>query len=134
MTEGSTLKPLSLLARAVSENPDTEGLLLLVDIENNQKLSFVGWDTIENLVAEHVPDENWSGAYNVVSVPAIELRQKLLSKTTDGGSVDAAAHYLNSIDVIRDEHGVPVSEPRHPDLASGKPWPILPPGPYATGD
>lgn len=125
-------KPLSLLARAVSENPDTEGLLLLVDIENNQKLSFVGWDTIENLVAEHVPDENWSGAYNVVSVPAIELRQKLLAKTTDGGSVDAAAHYLNSIDVIRDGHGVPVSEPRHPDLASGKPWPIMTPDTYAA--
>ena len=28
-------------------------------------------------------------------------------------------------DGIRDRYGAPDSEPRHPDLASGKPWPII---------
>ena len=90
-----------------------------------QKQSLLSWRTIENTVTEHVPVENWSGAYNVVPVPATELRQKLLMMTTDGGLEDAAARYLSAIDALRDEHGVPLSEPRHPDLMSGKPWPIM---------
>jgi hypothetical protein len=31
------------------------------------------------------------------------------------------------IDRVRDENGALEDEPRHPDLASGKPWPILVP-------
>jgi hypothetical protein len=38
---------------------------------------------------------------------------------------------LREIDRIRDENGAPENEPRHPDLASGKPWPILVPDPDA---
>jgi hypothetical protein len=45
--------------------------------------------------------------------------------TTDGGTSDIAAPWLNQIDEIRDEYGLPEGEPRHPDLASGRPWPIL---------
>jgi hypothetical protein len=49
--------------------------------------------------------------------------------TTDGGPTDVAARCLNQIDKIRDEYGAPDSEPRHPDLASGKRWPIMMPDP-----
>jgi hypothetical protein len=51
--------------------------------------------------------------------------------TTDGGRHDAAARVLREIDRVRDENGAPEEEPRHPDLASGKPWPILVPDPDA---
>lgn len=134
LKDGVTSQSLALLARAISESPDTEGLLLLIDIENRQKHTILGWRTIESVVTEHVPVENWTGAYNVVPVPAIELRKKLLAMTTDGGPTDAAARCLRNIDTIRDEHGLPVSEPRHPDLASGKAWPIMAPDPNATAD
>jgi hypothetical protein len=60
-------------------------------------------------------------------VPVGGLRQRLFALTTDGGPVDAAARWLRQIDAIRDEHGMPEIEPRHPDLASGKPWPIMQP-------
>jgi hypothetical protein len=133
LKDGATSKHLSLLARAVCETPDTEGLLLLIDIENKQKVSMVGWHTIEQVVAEHVPVENWNGAHNVVPVAAGELRQKLFAKTTDGGATDAAARCLTAIDTIRDEYGIPLSERRHPDLASSKPWPIMMPEPDAPG-
>ena len=132
LKDGTTSKHLALLARAVSECLDAEGLLLLVDLENQQKLSMLGWHSIEQVVTQHVPIENRSGWYNIVSVPAIELRQRLLAKTTDGGASDAAARCLSVIDVLRDKHGIPLSEPRHPDLASGKPWPIMRPDPGAT--
>ena len=72
-----------------------------------------------------MPAEDWKGAYNVVPIPAVELRRKLLAMTTDGGPSDAAARCLNGIDRIRDDYGAPETEPRHPDLKSGKPWPIM---------
>ena len=64
----------------------------------------------------------------MLPVAATELRRKLLALTTDGGQADAAARVLREIDRLRDEFGAPEDEPRHPDLASGKPWPILSPG------
>lgn len=51
--------------------------------------------------------------------------------TADGGPRDSAARVLRKIDRVRDESGAPEGEPRHPDLASGKPWPILVPDPDA---
>jgi hypothetical protein len=114
-----------LLARAVAECPDANGLLLLVGFQKDPTRSLVSWRSIEKVVTEQVPAENWEGAYNVVPLPVVELRQKLLAMTTDGGRQDAAAQCLNAIDKLRDEHGAPITEPRHPDLKSGKPWPIL---------
>jgi len=64
-----------------------------------------------------------------VPVPAIDLRRKLLALTKTSG--DAAARCLNAIDKIRDEYGGLEREPRHPDLMSGLPWPILTPDPDA---
>jgi hypothetical protein len=129
LRDGATTPGLALLAQAVAEDPDADGLLLLIRLEIQHKRSFMSWQTIENVVTEHVPSENWKGAYNVVPVPAIKLRRNLLAMTKDGGPTDAAARCLNQIDKIRDEYGTPDSEPRHPDLASGKPWPIMMPDP-----
>ena len=124
---GTNSPGLALLARAITENPNTDGLLLLMQFEIEHKRAFVSCRTIEHVVTEHVPSENWQGAYSVVAVPAVDLRRKLLAMTTDGGPTDVAARYLNQIDKVRDEYGIPESEPRHPDLASGKPWPIMTP-------
>lgn len=129
LKNGATTPGLALLAEAVAECPDADGLLLLIKIEIEPKRSFISWHTIVKVVTEHVPSENWESPYNIVSVPAVELRRKLLAMTTDGGPTDTAASCLNKIDKIRDDYGTPDSEPRHPDLASGKPWPIMKPDP-----
>ena len=115
----------ALLAEAVTEDPDAEGLLLLIQFEIKHERAFASWLTIESVVTKYIPAENWKGAYDVHAVPAAELRQKLLAMTTDGGPSDAAARCLNKMDKIRDDYGRPESEPRHPDLASGKAWPII---------
>jgi hypothetical protein len=127
LKDGPTSPRRALLAQAVAETPDTDGLLALIDFEIKQKRSFMAWRTIQNAVTVHVPSENWKGAYNVVPVPAVQLRKKLLAMTTNGGVDDPAARCLNLIDKIRDDFGAPETEPRHPDLASGKPWPIMTP-------
>lgn len=131
LKDGPTTHGLTILAHAVAENPDEDGLLLLVRFEKELKRSFVGWKTVEQVVTEHVPAEDWEGAYSIVPVPAGALRQKLFALTTDGSPTDAAARWLRQIDGYRDEHGMPEAEPRHPDLASGKPWPVMQPDPDA---
>ncbi|MBL6653365.1 MAG: hypothetical protein ISP49_17340, partial [Reyranella sp.] len=118
---------LALLADAVAEDPDTEGLLLLVGFRGTH----ISMHTIEQVVTAQIPDEDWKGSYNIVPISAVELRRKLLAMTTDGGPADAAARCLNEIDKIRDRYGAPESEPRHPDLASGKKWPTMTPDPDA---
>lgn len=127
LKDGAKAPVLALLGQAVAQVPDADGLLLLINIETEQKHSFISWSMIEKIVTESRPSEDWNGAHEVVPIPAVELRRKLVAMTTDGGSTDVAARWLNLIDKIRDEYGAPDSEPRHPDLTSGKPWPIMMP-------
>lgn len=127
LKDGAKTAGLELLAYAVAESPDVDGLVLLIRLEIENNRSFLSRGTIDGLVTAHLPVEGLRGAYNVAPIPAIELRQKLLAMTTDGGSTDVAARCLRHIDELRDEHGMPDSEPRHPDLTSGRPWPIFVP-------
>ena len=131
LKDGPITKQLALLASAVAEDPSSDGVLMLIDSEMKTGRSFMTWQSIQSAITEHVPAENWEGAYNVVPVPAVELRRKLLEMTGSGGKGDPAARCLNLIDKLRDEYGAPESEPRHPDLASGRTWPILTPDPDA---
>ena len=118
-------KQLALLASAVAEDPGTDGVLMLLDFERRAERTFLTQQSIKSAVTEYVPADDWQGAYNIVPVPAIELRRKLLALTNSGDKDDYAARYLNLIDELRDAYGAPESELRHPDLESGRPWPIL---------
>ena len=113
------------LARAVAANPDVDGFWILMDLEKETSQRFIPDQTIARLVSKRIADQQWAGAYSIVQVPAVELRRKLLALVSDGGPNDAAARYLTQIDVIRDESGAPMAEPRHPDLDTGKPWPLV---------
>jgi hypothetical protein len=53
--------------------------------------------------------------YSIVPVAAESLR-RLLALATDGGP-GSLGRELTAIDVVRDEHGRSMDEPRHPDLA-----------------
>jgi len=129
LKHGVTSSGCELLAQAIAETPDSDGIMLLIEIEVEHKRTFLSWHSVEKVVTEHRPSENWKGAYNVVPIHAGELRRKLLAMMKDGALADAPERYLTMIDKIRDEYGTPDSEPRHPDLASGKPWPIMAPDP-----
>jgi hypothetical protein len=59
-------------------------------------------------------------------IPSPELRQKLFALLPDGGALlELAVAYLNAIDDIREHYGEAESEPRHPDITAGRPWPII---------
>ena len=134
LLKDGTLPKITLLASALTEGNDADGLLLLIELENKLQHPLISSRTIERAVTEHVPSEYFRGAFDVHPVAATELRRKLLAITKDGGPHDAAARVLRKIDQIRDENGGPEDEPRHPDLTSGKPWPILMADPDAGED
>ena len=116
---------LSVLAQAVAENPDADGLMLLIQLEIELDRTFASQITIERVVTEQVPSDSWKGSYHMVPVPCVDLRRRIFAMTTDGGPNDIAARYLTEIDKMRDSYGVSLSEPRHPGIASGKAWPII---------
>src|SRR5262245_6580366 len=117
-----------------AKNPDVDSLLLLIAFESEQKRALVDWRALEHVVTTHVPSEHWVGAYDVVPVSAVELRKRLLELLPGNDSNHPAARCLNNIDKIRDHYGAPESEPRHPNLASGRAWPIITPDPDAEGE
>ncbi|MFC4217221.1 NACHT domain-containing protein [Pseudophaeobacter arcticus] len=114
----------ALLARSLAQHPSPDDILLLVKCEIATKRSFLGWRSVEVAVTTRVPSEDWRGAYEVVPVPSTLLRKELLALTVEGGKNDPAARCLTEIDKARDRYSAPESEPRHPDLSSGRPWPI----------
>jgi len=73
------------------------------------------------------PVEGWSAnAYEEFSVSLAELRRELfrlaLAKNAQSRLAEAC---LVEIEELRDEHGRIDDEPRHPDISSGQPWPII---------
>jgi hypothetical protein len=127
LKDGPTNQALALLAHTVGESPEADDLLMLVEYEIKTGRSFLNWRSIQLAVTEQVSSKDWQGAYNVVPIPAIELRRKLLALTGSAAADAPPGRCLNAIDKIRDEYGAPETEPRHPDLASGRTWPILTP-------
>ena len=116
---------MTTLAQAVANNPDVDGLLLLIRLHQKHNCALPSPMAILRAVNEKIPSETWKGSYDMVPVPADDLRRELFAMATDGGTNDLAAHYLTEIDEIRDTWGVPESERRHPDIESGKAWPII---------
>ncbi len=132
LKDGPSTPGLTVLAHALENDLDESGVLLLTRFEQENSQNYLAGTSIERLVTEQVPADDWDGSYIVVPVSAASLRQRLLALTRDGGPTDVAARVLREIDRARDTHGIPETEPRHPDLVSGKPWPILRPDPNAS--
>jgi hypothetical protein len=122
---------------AISESADEDGVLLLVTRYAGQGRPFGPHlaKAIERIVIKHRPSEDWIGAYDLISAPAASLRKRLFAVACAIGREQAelATACLIYIDELRDRYEiVAIGEPRHPDLASGAPWPLYALG--ASGD
>ena len=115
----------TLLAQAVAQSPDEQGFWTLFRQESAHGARFITNLTIEKLLTTRTPVDAEGRVFSIDPSPAVQLRRGLLAAVTDGGPRDLAARYLTEVDEIRSIFGVPESEPRHPDLASGKPWPFV---------
>ncbi|MEO5349732.1 MAG: hypothetical protein H7836_08810 [Magnetococcus sp. YQC-3] len=64
-------------------------------------------------------------SYELHRVDIADLRRRLFAMI-NGSQAEAelAGVCLTAIDALRDTYGCTYSEPRHPDIESGRPWPL----------
>ena len=123
----------AIVERAIAEAADVEGVMILVRgyAAHDKPLDGTLHTAIRHVTVGERPSANWAGASELFSVPAPELRKKLFGMV-HGDAAEArlagsrlAAGCLTSIDEIRDDYGEAESEPRHPDIKTGRPWPMI---------
>ena len=129
VVSGVALPAMAILEYAVAETPDEAGVMLLLGSHAATGRAFSGTldSAIKNLVVERRPLSDWAGAYEQISTPVPSLRKRLFetSRSATGTESSLALACLVHIDELRDMHGVASGEPRHPDIATGAPWPTL---------
>lgn len=86
-----------------------------------------GWNTRSKILYFHQPTGSGSSSYSLIPRDLSELRRGLygLIRSSDPETANFAADYLEQIDAERDEEGGFDSGPRHPDISSGRPWPVV---------
>lgn len=116
-----------IIEHAIAEAADADGVMALVTRYALQGKPFDGTlhSAIRHVTLGERPSPNWDGANEVVSVPLPELRKRLFAMAKDDvPETRLAAACLTAIDELRDDYGPAESEPRHPDIHSGRPWPL----------
>jgi hypothetical protein len=70
------------------------------------------------------PSDDWKGALEEVGRPLTGLRARLFAMLrADNVRARLAKECLIEIEYHRDDSGRVIGEPRHPDIATGRPWP-----------
>jgi hypothetical protein len=113
---------------ALAEAPTVDDLLLMIDLYVANRRPFDGTmgQVVRKLALAEQVHEDWGGAYELVPEQLNGLRQQLFAMTAaDSPAAPLASACLDTIGAIRDEHGAPKDECRHPDIASDRPWPLL---------
>lgn len=119
----------SVLENAIAGAADAEGVLLLTRqgaVKNKHFRQTALYMALRNVLIEQTPIES-SGMQQLYSLPATELRKGLFDLVIDGSTKETrlATECLCAIDEIRDDYDHVDSEPRHPDISTGVPWPLL---------
>ena len=116
-----------LIEQVLAKSPDASAVLAMVRNYAAKKREF-DWSlhsTIEEVALEKKPVSGSPNSYELHPAAVPELRKELFAFTAGGGNEAVlAAACLTAIDELRDEHGRVEDEPRHPDIASGRPWPL----------
>jgi hypothetical protein len=126
-----------VIENAIAEAADADGLLTLVRSYARLGKPFDGTlhSAIRHVALDERPSASWEGAKEVFSTPLPELRKKLFAMAMDDApETSLATACLTAIDELRDDYGPAEAEPRHPDIDSGRPWPLAvcwPKGPIA---
>jgi hypothetical protein len=115
-----------LLERIMENIAGPDAVLALVRSYGGYSKSFGGSlpQALYHTALDHVLIEGSTNAFNLVPVSLAPLRKELFGMIGAGGPLaTVASKTLQHIDFLRDYHGAADAEPRHPDVASGQPWP-----------
>lgn len=115
------------LAHVVQYVDDDEVLLEALNLMSDNSSTPVPRplsEAIEHRVEQRKPIRGFASARTIVPAAATTIRRRLFEMIhNDPKRQGTAKRVLNFIDRLRDEFGWPEDEPRHPDIASGLPWP-----------
>jgi hypothetical protein len=116
-----------LLEGAIAESADETGVLVLVQNHVRRAEPYSGSieAAIRHAVIDEQPSRDWADAKELFGIAVPSLRKKLFG-LIQGNTPEAQLAWksLTRIDELRDDYGPVESEPRHPDIESGRPWPI----------
>lgn len=118
-----------ILEHAIAVAADIDGILLLVRVGAAQEKRFQ--DSFLDTALRHVlvgkAQIESSEMEELYGLPATELRKKLFELVVNGNAAQSrlAAESLTAIDEIRDDYGHVNTDPRHPNITMGVPWPQI---------
>ena len=118
----------ALLADILLAGADHATVLKLAQDQTGRRaIVQVGWNMRSEILYFHQPTGSGSSSYSLTPRDLSELRKGLygLTRSSDPETANFAADYLQRIDAERDEEGGFDSGPRHPDISSGRPWPVV---------
>ena len=116
-----------ILERTMDDLTDEEVFWALFDnrVDEGRSLGGVVEGAIRNLAIGRKPSQEFDGAFEEIGLPLTRLRARLFAMLPMNDlRARLAEQCLIAIEEFRDEHGRVSSEPRHPDIASGRPWPL----------
>jgi NACHT conflict system protein len=118
-----------IIASVVGTLNTTEGLMAalgLIDDAASPPIPFAVERSIENALVERRPYRGSAHTYTLESRTGTDLRRRLFELVVnDSRRRKSAWHLLGEIEGWRLDYGKPMSEPRHPAIDSGHPWPPL---------
>jgi hypothetical protein len=116
-----------ILEGAIAESANHETIIFLVEEYALQHRQFDGGlqNALRRALVDEVPSPDYAGMKTLVAAPAPLLRKDLFTISLGGTEASPIAlRCLQAIDDLREDYGSAVSEPRHPDISTGKPWPL----------
>ena len=116
-----------VLSKVMGSFGTPEALIANLNLIDDAKPSAVPrgvWDQLKSAFVERQPYGQNSNTFTLHARASNELRARLFRMAVeDSKRRKSAFMLLGQIEVWRLEHGRPTDEPRHPNLASGQPWP-----------
>ena len=128
-TQGQILP--NVLARLNSPEAALAGLNL-IDDGASSRMPFELVRLVESVLVEHRPYGSSGHTYTLEPRSGAEIRRHLFELVLDDDRRRRSAlELLGMIEDWRLDYGKPMSEPRHPAIDTGQPWPLLE---FASGD
>ncbi len=119
-----------ILSKVMSRIETPEALAASLNLIDDAKPSAVPQgirDQLEGGFIERRPYRQSPNTFTEHARTSNALRTQLFRMVEDEKRRKSAVMLLAQIEEWRLEHGRPIDEPRHPDLACGKPWPLMGP-------
>lgn len=110
------------IAQTMDENEAIE-LLSLAASASGSAIARVLVDRLEHTAVLRLPVEGMVDTFELESAPLPNLRRAAFHQLLELPEATPIRACLQAIDHLRDRYGKPLTEPNHPDIGTGMPWP-----------